>query len=517
MNQRILGGRSARIAQRQAPLSDDMRPIRPGMVGGKMRVLSDLDKVKIHNAVVEILETIGYADALPSTIAYCCRAGAFVNANGRLCFPRTLIEDTIATAGRGLTLYAQDEQWDIHPHSGRVYFGTSGAAVNTLELDSNNYRPSTMLDLYHAAKLVDNLDNIHILQRPLVCRDISDPFLMDFNTCYASVRGTRKHVGTSWVDLPQFAESMKMLYDIAGGEDKWNARPFVSISSCFVVPPLKFAQDACKCLEAAVKVNMPLLLVSAGQAGATAPAALAGAVALSIAEVLAAVIYANAVKKGATFMFSPWPFVSDLRTGAMSGGSAEQALLMNGTAEMSAHYGFTTCVAAAMADSKTPDYQSGAEKALTTVMNANSGANMIYEAAGMQASILGFCHEALVLDNDMLGSVMRIVRGIEVNDDTLSVEVIRQTCLGVEGKPAVGHFLGSEQTMRLMQRDYYYPKLFDRTSPKEWAANGKPALLTRATQLKNDILAGPPHPFISTEMDEKLRAKYPILLPRESL
>ncbi len=505
MTSRRIGGRDARVAMRTAPLTQETRSIYPGMVGGKYKILSDSDIQKIHQTACDILEKIGFADALPSTIAYCQKVGAFVNDKGRLCFPKSTIEDAIAKAGRRIPLYAQDPKCDTHPYDGRVYFGTSGAAVNLVDPIANSYTPSTSLDLYHAAKLVDNLDNIHIFQRPMVCRDYPEPFDMDFTTCYVSLRGTRKHVGTSWVDIPQLKASLAMLHDIAGGEEKWRARPFVSISSCFVVPPLKFAQDACRCLEVAVLAGMPALLVSAGQAGATAPAALAGSIALSIAEVLASVIYINAIVQGAPFMFSPWPFVSDLRTGAMSGGSAEQALLMNGTAEMGAYYGFTTCIAAGMADSKMPDYQSGAEKAYTIALNAQSGANMIYEAAGMHASLLGFCHESLILDNDLLGSVMRIVRGVEVNDDSLSFEVIRDTCIN-----GPGHFLGSDQTMRLMQRDYFYPETFDRTSPKEWAANGKPDLIARARAIKEKILALKPHGFISDEMDKQLRKNHPI-------
>ncbi len=91
-----------------------------------------------------------------------------------------------------------------------------------------------------------------------------------------------------------------MLHVIAGGEDKWRARPFVSQSNCFVVPPLKFATDACRCLEVAVRGGMPVLLLSAGQAGATAPAALAGAIVQEVAEVLAGLVYVNAIKPGAS-------------------------------------------------------------------------------------------------------------------------------------------------------------------------------------------------------------------------
>ena len=172
----------------------------------------------------------------------------------------------------------------MEPWGYKVYFGTAGAAVHIVDAKTGMYRDSTTKDLYDIARVVDTLEHLHFFQRSVVCREISTPIEMDFNTAYASVSGTTKHVGTSWVQ-PQHVEAcLEMLHLIAGGEDKWRERPFVSQSNCFVVPPMKFADDACLCLEAPVDGGMPVLLLSAGQAGATAPAALAGALAQEVAE-----------------------------------------------------------------------------------------------------------------------------------------------------------------------------------------------------------------------------------------
>ena len=225
------------------------------------------------------------------------------------------------------------------------------------------------------------------------------------------------------------APALEMLYAIAGGEENFRARPFVSNSNCFVVPPMKFAEDACGVLEACVEGGMPILLLSAGQAGATAPAAIAGAVVQAVAEVLAGLVYVNALKPGHPAIFGTWPFVSDLRTGAMSGGSAEQALLTAACAQMAQFYDLPGGSAAGMADSKLPDIQSGYEKGITNVMAGLSGLNLVYESAGMHASLLGFCLESLIIDNDMLGHCQRCVRGIEVTDAALSIDTIAEVCL----------------------------------------------------------------------------------------
>ena len=499
------GGREARRAARAAPLPENDRPVRPGLEGGRYKPLSDADVLKIHNAALDVLEQIGMADAIPSGIEVMTKAGAIMNDNGRLTFPRALVEETLAKAARRFPLYAQDPRYDLEPWGKKVYFGT----VHMIDPVTGDYRDTTTRDCYDISRVVDTLDHIHFYQRSVVCRELPDPFEMDFNTCYASVCGTTKHVGSSWVDPKHLEASFEMLHMIAGGEDKWRERPFVSQSNCFVVPPLKFAQDACKCLELAVRGGMPVLLLSAGQAGATAPAALASAIVQEVAECLAGLIYVNAIKPGAPAIFGTWCFVSDLRTGAMSGGSPEQALLSAASAQMAQFYDLTGGTASGMTDSKTPDAQAGYEKAYNHALVGNAGANMIYESAGMHASLLGFCLESLLIDNDIIGATQRTIKGIDVSDESLSLETIRKVCL--EGP---GHYLGSEQTLQLMQTEYVYPMIGDRSNPKEWVEQGRPNSVDRASKKLKTIMNNHFPAHIQEHVDDAIRAKFPVRLNR---
>ena len=303
------------------------------------------------------------------------------------------------------------------------------------------------------------------------------------------------------------APCISMLHDIAGGEDKWRERPFVSNSNCFVVPPLRFATESCLVMEEAVKAGMPVLLLSAGQAGATAPASIAGAVAQALSEVVAGLIYVNAMVPGHPCIVGTWPFVSDLRTGAMSGGSGEQGLLTSACAQMLRHFDLPGGAASGMADSKMPDAQSGYEKGSTAVLAGLAGLNMVYEAAGMHASLLGFCLESLIIDNDMLGQCMRCVRGVEVNEKTLGIDVMKDVCMG-----GPGHYLGHDQTIGLMQTEYVYPALGNRSSPKEWEELGKPVLVEEATKRKEQILSEFHPQHISVDLDQTLRSRYDIRL-----
>ncbi len=505
---RRAGGRSARRSARAAPLADHLRPVYAGMSGGAYLPLSADGIHRIHQAVLDALENIGLADAPESGIEYMKSVGANLGSDGRLRFPRSLIEDTIAAANRSITLYSRDGKNDLDLSGSKVHYGTAGAAVHVVDIEGRNYRESTVQDLFDAARLVDKLDNIHFLQRPMVCRDILDNREMDLNTLYTCCAGTTKHVGVSFAEKSFATDGFKLLHMIAGGEEKWRKRPFVSNSNCFVVPPMKFATESCLVMEECIHQGMPILLLSAGQAGATAPAPIAGAIVQAVAECLAGLVYVNAIKSGHPAIFGTWPFVSDLRTGAMSGGSGEQALLTAGCAQMHQFYDLPGGAAAGIADSKLPDMQAGWEQATSSVMAGLAGLNMVYEAAGMHASLLGFCLESLVLGDDLLGQAMRCVRGIEVTEDSVSVDVIRETCLS-----GPGHYLGSDQTLSLMQTEYIYPALGDRTSPKEWEELGKPDLIQKAIARKDAILSEPSDAKFSRKIDQTIRKAFNIHLP----
>ncbi|PDT84844.1 methyltransferase [Sinorhizobium sp. BJ1] len=499
------GGRAARVALRSAPLAENIRPVRPGLSGGQYRPLTDAGVRRIHEAALDALEQIGLANAPKSGVEIMTGAGAILGDDGRIRFPRALVEDMLAIAARDIILYARDSKQDLELEGTRVYYGTAGAAVHVVDVEKREYRESTAKDLLNAAQLVHHLDNVHFFQRAMVCRDVPDNFLMDINTLYACCAGTTKHVGTSFSDPSHVEGCFDLIHMIAGGEDKWRARPFVSNSNCFVVPPMKFAEESCITMEKCIRGGMPILLLSAGQAGATAPAPLATAIVQAVAECLAGVVYVNAMSRGHPAIFGTWPFVSDLRTGAMSGGSGEQALLTAGCAQMHQFYRLPGGAAAGIADAKLPDMQAGWEQAISNVMAGLSGLNMVYEAVGMHASLLGFCLESLVLGDDLLGQVQRCIRGIDVTEDSVSLETMRSVCLD-----GPGHYLGHPQTLGLMQTEYIYPAVADRTSPKEWVEIGRPDLVARAIERKNRILAEAASSVIAPEIDRAIRERFKI-------
>lgn len=484
----------------------------PGLVGGRYQPLTHMEMERIHHTVLDVMEKIGFDSPTPSIVKHVTAAGGWMSSDGRLCYPRSLVEDVLAKALRSFVMPGQDPRHDMEVGSSRVHTGTGGAAPLMMDFHSRRHRETTLVDLFDIARLVDNLDHIHFFWRTVVARDMLNALDLDLNTTYACMQGTSKHIGVSYANAENVRAAVAMMDMCLGGEGEFRKRPFCSIASCFIVSPLRFAPDSCNALEAAIRCGMPASLVSASQAGATSPVTLVGSIVQSFAECLAGLVYAFLLDPNCRAHLGTWPFVSDLRTGAMSSGSAELGLMMAGCAQMAGFYGLPGSVAAGMSDSKIPDAQSGSEKAYTLALAAHAGSTLILETAGMQSSLMSTSLESYVIDNDMLGSVQRTVRGIEVNDETLAFDVIRSVALGKKG-----HFLGHPQTIKHMQSDYFYPAIGDRSSPATWEDGGAKDILERARERVREIMHAHYPDHISLAVDEKIRNTFNILLPREAM
>jgi len=162
------GGRAGRVAVRTAPLAENLRPIRPGMSGGQYSPLTDANVLRIHEAALDALETIGLSQAPPSGVEIMTKAGAILGDDGRIRFPRALVEDMLALAKKDLVLFGRDPKFDLDLSGTRVHFGTAGAAVHVVDVENRSYRESTARDLYDAARLTQALDNVHFYQRAMV-------------------------------------------------------------------------------------------------------------------------------------------------------------------------------------------------------------------------------------------------------------------------------------------------------------------------------------------------------------
>jgi len=500
-------GRSARLAARAAGL-DRPNPAPPGQPSGRYRPLTDADLRRVYDTSLRILQDIGMAQAPEALRQEAVRQGGFINGLGRLCFPAAMVEDIVASACKNFIFHRQKPEHDFEVGGDRVFYGTGGAAVQTLDMDQGRYRPSTLADLYDFARLADRLDAVSWFTRCCVATDIPDSLALDLNTAYAIAAGTTKPVGTSFTLAEHVDPVVDMLDRIVRHEGGFRNRPFLKAHISPIISPPRYGEDAVAVTLACIRRNVPINAIIAAQSGATAPATLAGMLAQTTAETLSALILVNLFSPSYPVIFSNWPFVIDLRTGAFSGGGGEISAMNAAAAQIGNWLGLPTGVAASMSDAKAVDAQMGSEKAIAALAAGLAGANMIYESSGMMASLLGASFEAFVADNEMLGHVLRLIRGIEVNDETLGFDTILSVVTGA------GHFLGAQHTLRAMQRDYFYPTLADRDPPRTWEERGAGDLRAAARERARHILDTHVPDHIDAATDKAIRDRFGIILRR---
>ncbi len=495
-------GRKQRMARRAAP--PGVNPAAPGQLGGAYRPLSDPDLSAIYATALRLLNDLGMGEVPDRLARVLLAAGARDLGNQRLSLPPTLVKAAIASAPKTFTLHGRDPARSITVGGQAVHFGTGGAAVQTLDLDSGIYRSSTLADLHDFARLQDTLTNVSWFTRCCIATDMHSEYDLDVNTAYALLKNTTKPVATAFTLAEHVAPLVRMFDIAAGGPGEFAKRPFVKAHISPVISPMRYGADAVDVVFECLSHNIPVSCITAAQAGATAPATLAGFLAQSLAETLASLVMVHAIKPGHPMVFSNWPLVIDLRTGAFAGGGGEIAVLNAASAQLSNWLGLPSGVAASMTDAKAIDAQCGVEKGITSLAAALAGGNLIYESSGMTASLLGASFEAFILDDEMHSLTYRALRGIEVSEENLGYDAICEAVLGE------GHFLGGAQTLRAMERDYFYPALADRDTPKTWADRGAPDAWALANARAREVLATHHPSYLTPEQEAQIRAEFRI-------
>ncbi len=508
------GKRAKGRRRRRKADSNQRRPVSPSMggsVGGRYQPLNSEDLPRIDKAARAILSDVGMAEAPEIVIDHVAAAGGHLDEEGRLHFSLELIENALNGLPRNFALCGQNPKHDMQLDVAKVHAGSGGAAPLILDLDSGVYRESTLRDLYDAARLVDSLDNIHFFSRSMVARDMPDTRSLDINTAYVCLAGTEKHVFAAATKAAHVEDIANLCYAIAGSREAFLARPFLSLNCNISVPPLRFDAESCEIAAKAVHYGIPLHSNTFGQMGASSPVTLAGSIAQTIAETLAGMIFAWVLDPAAKVIFGTRPMLTDLRTGAMSGGSAEGAIATASTVQIANYYRLPNSVIAGATDSKIADAQSGYEKCLTVTLAAQAGSNLITQAGGMQASLMGCALESYVIDNDMLGVIMKSLARIGVNDETLALQAIDEVAHGE------GHFLGRAETLERMQSDFVYPEVGDRRTIDEWAADGSRNIRSVAVDRTRQILQQHYPGHLTEELDRSLREKFDIRLPQSDM
>jgi trimethylamine--corrinoid protein Co-methyltransferase len=379
-------------------------------------------------------------------------------------------------------LAGRDPEHDLFLEDARVHIGTGGAALQVLDLDGGEIRKAVLSDVGDMARIVDALDNIHFYLIPIYPTDLPED-QVEISKYYASLANTTKHVQAGVYTLRGIRDVVTMCERIAGSPEALRQRPLVSFITSWMVSPLKFATDVTALLIEVCRQGIPVVLSAAPMAGSTSPVTLAGTLAQLNAEQLSGLVLTQLVSPGTPVIMGPIPATADMRSGKYLGGSVELGISNAAITQLAHRYQVPIYNSAGMTDAKLPDIQAGMEKAQSAIQVALAGTNFIHHAAGMLEDMSTIADEQFVIDNEMLGMAMRAVRGIEVNGDTLALDVIDRVGPG-------GHYLADEHTLRYMRTEHYYPsQVFDRQGREEWQADGGTDAWLRAKNRARCILA----------------------------
>lgn len=446
----------------------------------KMQLLSQAQIKRIDTTSREILERVGIRIPSASMGKRLAKSGAEVDLSSqRVRFPGGWLDERLAQAPARITLYARNGSPDLVLGSGRVYFGNGGRVFQILDLVSGQMRPTVLQDIADTACLVDRLAHIDFFIIPCQAADVA-PEGYHLNDFFQALNNTDKHVMGGCDGLPGLRQMWSLAGQVAGGSKRLRRRPFVSVITN-LISPLTVDGETLKMLEFCATRGIPVTCAPAPIAGATAPATLAGTLVQMHAEALAGVALVQFFAPGAPVMYGAVPSAMDLRTMDLAIGSVETAMLNTAAVALAKRHRLPIYASAGLTDAKQPDVQAGFEKGVANLMVGLAGADFIHLAAGMLDSGNAIALEQYVIDDEILGQVRRILKGIDVNRDTLAAE-----CIAAVGPG--GNYVLEDHTLAHMESQFFYPRLSVRMQYDSWKHRQSPTPLSRARQTVEECL-----------------------------
>jgi len=454
--------------------------VRRGLAGGSFKPLSEEAIHKVHQTAMQVIEEVGFQVNSDTVLGFFRGVGASVDQERRLVrLPQQRAMELIERAPSEVRLCGQDEKHDILLGGNRVYTGTGGTALYVYHQETGEKHLATLDDLKRIAKLVDGLDNIHLFLLPTYPNELPTE-QVDVNRFFAGLDNTTKHVMGGLYTFDGVKQVTRMAEIIAGSVERLRQRPIISMIAC-TISPLKMDGEYGDFMVAIAKSGIPVVCPAEPLCGATSPVTLAGNLLVQTVDSLMGVMLTQIVNPGTPVILGSVASNTDLRDLKYLAGSVEMGLVNAAGAQMAQFYKLPFYATGGMTDSKVLDAQSGYESAITNLLCALAGANFIHDAAGLMEFALTVCYEKYVIDNEILGMVMRAVEGIKVNDDTLAFDLIKEVGPG-------GNFVTAKHTRRFMRSEHYEPSLSNRDSREDWEARGGKTTWERAAEEVKGII-----------------------------
>lgn len=465
------------------------------------RPLAPEDLKKIDRTGRRILERVGIRITNRGFLNRLEAAGAQVDYAGqRARFRGDWLDEALERAPAGFTLYSRDGKNDLKLGQDNVYFGNGGRVFRILDMATGGYRLTLLRDVAHTAALVDKLDHIRFYIIACQAHDIKphNYHLLDF---YNAFNHTTKHVMGGCDDLHGVQQMHKLASIIAGGEDRLREKPFVSVITN-PISPLTMDSSTLDILDFCASHGIPATCAPAPMAGATSPGTLAGTLSQMHAEALAGIAIAQVFAPGARMLYGGFPTSMDFRNMELATGSVETGMMNAAVGQLAGLYDLPVYGSGGLTEAKRPDVQAGFEKAVSSLPVAMTGADLVHLAAGMIDSGNSISHEQYVIDNEIIGMTQRMLKGVNVNEETMAFDVIEQVGPG-------GNFVAEDHTVDHMMDEFFYPNLRVRCNFDVWEEKGRPDMLSRANGLARKILRDSKEGLLDVSLIAEIERAFP--------
>ncbi|MBL7161841.1 MAG: trimethylamine methyltransferase family protein [Anaerolineales bacterium] len=440
-------------------------------------ILSESQMRELHLAALEVLRRTGIKFHHPGAVEMLKAAGAFVSDGNLVKFPIRMVEDAIASAPSRVIMCDRDGEPAVFLEDKKVNFGTGSDCINLLDHETGEHRRFTKADIINGYHLCDALPNIDFVMSIGIPADEEPELTYDVQMALMLEHTTKPLVFVT-DDLTSCQRAIDMAAAVAGGHEALREQQHILLYS-EPSSPLQQSSTALDKLMLMAKYELPVVHSPAPLMGGTGPITMASGLAMSLAEIFSSLVAHQLTKPGAPFIFGAGLHHMDMKAAQICYASPEFQLTKAAIAQLGRWYGMPTWGYAGCTDAKVMDEQAALESILSVMMAKFSGANLIHDVGYMESG-LTCSFEMIVLTDELIALTDNLMKGIEINEDTLMLDEIDQVGPG-------GHFLNTQQTLGRF-KDFWYPSLLDRSLRPTWLDAGATTLGERLTGRVKEII-----------------------------
>jgi trimethylamine---corrinoid protein Co-methyltransferase len=443
----------------------------------QFKVLSEAQIEKIVSSSYLILERVGVEVNDDEVLKLLKGAGCIVK-DRRAFIPSSLVKECLSYAPSTIQLCGRNGELAMVCEKNNIYFGTGSECVFLDDPYTGERRKWLTEDIGNAAKVSDSLSNIDFHMSLGLLSDAPTKTYDVFQFA-AMIKNTKKPIVTTAIDKRSLEDFYNMSCMLRDNEDDFRLKPSFSLY-IETITPLIHSKEVLGKIKFSAAKGIPTIYTNAPNAGATSPVTLAATISLGAAEYLSGLVIAQLIKKGTPIIAGGTLFAMDMKTGLASYGSTENYLMDAAMTEVGKYFNIPVFSLAGCSSSKIFDGQATLESIFGVLAAALSGANIIHDVGYLEDGLKG-SFEQLVMTDEIIGMVKRFISGVEVNQNTLALDLIEKVGPG-------GNFLGEKHTADNFKNEYFFPELIDRNNYFNWEKNGKKSLETRVNEKVKIIL-----------------------------